>query len=454
MVGIYLITNLINGKQYVGQTNDLKRRIAEYKTPKYANRGYAITNAIKEFGIDNFRFETLEECQLSELDEKEVFWIAKLKPSYNKNVGGKGNKGYIVSDSTKSILSEYGEKQWNEKSDEEKEYIINNNLTSPIKGHDVSKKTREKIRRKLLGKTLSKVHCEKISNALKNKPRENKHFWKKVYAFNSSSVYIFDSIKNASEYFSVKSARIVAVLSGRRLKFRDLYWNYWSVETNGDECNHVGAILSRIEVQGSLKLNRLKVEEIVHASKMANSVVNDKGMIQLAMRSGQYKTINVTEVYEGEIKNENRFTGEYTFGEKTSDKVVGYMAYFSLTNGFEKYMYMSREDCEKHGKKFSQTYKRGGGLWSTDFDSMSKKTVLKMLISKFGILSIDMQRAQAFDQAVVKSDLTETDIDDAEVSYDDNPTNEDVKRNAMKEALQDAEVVDETTGEIFNQQEQ
>ena len=80
-----------------------------------------------------------------------------------------------------------------------------------------------------------------------------------------------------------------------------------------------------------------------------------------------------------------------------------------------------------------------------------KKTVLKMLISKYGILSIDMQRAQTFDQAVVKDDLVEKNIDEAEVSYEDNPTNADVRRNAMKEALEEAEVVDETTGEIFNQ---
>lgn len=190
---------------------------------------------------------------------------------------------------------------------------------------------------------------------------------------------------------------------------------------------------------------------IIPYNNSAQFQMGYKGMIQLAMRSGQYKTINVTEVYEGEIKNENRFTGEYTFGEKTSDKIIGYMAYFSLTNGFEKYLYMTKEECEKHGKKFSQTYKRGGGLWATDFDSMSKKTVLKMLISKYGILSIDMQRAQTFDQAVIKDNLVEKNIDEAEISYEDNPGNVDAKRNAMKEALQDAEVVDENTGEIFNQ---
>nr|DAY76665.1 MAG TPA: RecT protein [Caudoviricetes sp.] len=175
-----------------------------------------------------------------------------------------------------------------------------------------------------------------------------------------------------------------------------------------------------------------------------------RGFVQLAMRSGQYKTINVNEIYEGEIKKSNRFTGEYEFGERASDKIVGYMAYFSLINGFEKFLYMSKEDCEKHGRKFSQTYKRGTGIWSTDFDSMAKKTVLKMLLSKFGILSIEMQRAQTFDQAIIKDNLAETDIDEAEVSYNDNPDNEEARRNAMKEALQEAEVVDENTGELFN----
>lgn len=170
-----------------------------------------------------------------------------------------------------------------------------------------------------------------------------------------------------------------------------------------------------------------------------------KGLIQLAMRSGQYKTINVNEVYEGEITKVNRFTGDYEFGEKVSDKVVGYMAYFKLINGFEKYLYMTTEDAEKHGKRYSQTFKRGGGLWSTDFDAMAKKTCLKMLLSKFGILSIEMQRAQTFDQAVVKGDITEVEnVDEAEISYVDNESGKSKLQDlAMANAIQDAEIIDE-----------
>ena len=117
-----------------------------------------------------------------------------------------------------------------------------------------------------------------------------------------------------------------------------------------------------------------------------------KGYIQLAMRTGQYQTINAAEVYEGEIVKQNRFTGEYEFGKKTSDKIVGYIAYFKLVNGFEKYLYMSIDEMQAHAKKFSKNYKGGTDKWGiTDFHSMAIKTVLKRLISKYGILSIEMQ---------------------------------------------------------------
>jgi len=123
-----------------------------------------------------------------------------------------------------------------------------------------------------------------------------------------------------------------------------------------------------------------------------------KGYIQLAMRTGQYQTINAAEVYEGEIVKQNRFTGEYEFGEKTSDKIVGYIAYFKLVNGFEKYLYMGIEEMQSHARKFSKNYKGGTDKWGlTDFHSMAIKTVLKRLISKYGILSIEMQGQQMVD---------------------------------------------------------
>src|SRR5690606_18292633 len=126
-----------------------------------------------------------------------------------------------------------------------------------------------------------------------------------------------------------------------------------------------------------------------------------RGYVQLAMRTGQYKTINATEVYEGEIESFNRITGRVTFSEtgKKSDKIVGYIAYFELVNGFEKYDYMTVEEVTAHAKRFSQSFNSSHSPWKTDFNAMATKTVLKRLLSKYGILSSDMQTAQLADQA-------------------------------------------------------
>lgn len=142
-----------------------------------------------------------------------------------------------------------------------------------------------------------------------------------------------------------------------------------------------------------------------------------KGFVQLAMRTGMYKTINATHVYEGEIESFNRITGEVKFSETgaTSDKIVGYIAYFRLLNGFEKYEYWPIERVIEHAKRFSQSYGSNYSPWKTDFDAMATKTVLKHLLSRYGVLSIEMQTAVKADQAVVH----ETD-DGEQYEYVDN----------------------------------
>ena len=130
-----------------------------------------------------------------------------------------------------------------------------------------------------------------------------------------------------------------------------------------------------------------------------------KGFVQLAMRTGQYLTMNVAVVHEGELKKHNRITGEMEFNDISltgNEATIGYVAYFKLINGFEKYLYMSKADAIAHGKRYSKSFDSGN--WKTNFDSMALKTVIKMLLSKFGILSIEIQRAIATDQAVVKED--------------------------------------------------
>ena len=139
-----------------------------------------------------------------------------------------------------------------------------------------------------------------------------------------------------------------------------------------------------------------------------------KGFVQLALRTGQYETINTTEVYEGQLISRNRLTGEVVIEEeaKTSDEIIGYVAYFRLTNGFQKSLYMSKAELLEHGKRYSKSYGRQDGPWKTNPHAMMLKTPLKLLLSKYGILSVQMQQAIQADQAVVIED------EDGEVSYE------------------------------------
>ncbi len=357
-------------------------------------------------GIENFTFEVIEECHKCELDDRERYWISMLQPEYNKSKGGRGNFGYHHTEDTRKILSDYGKRQWAAMSEDDKQQVVKGQLVGPAKGHVVSESTRQKLRLANVGKQMSEDTKRKISVSNKGKNDNRSHF-KPVIAYNESSIHAFNSVKSAAEYFSADPTRVTHVLKGRRKHFRSLSWEYVSVETNGDECSRVGAILSRVEVQGICK-----DEEIVHTAEMANLLVNDKGMIQLAMRSGQMKSINVRDVREGEVIGEDFVSGELQFkklpdAERESAPVVGYVAYFKLLNGFEKMLYMTVEEATNHGKKYSQTFKstnsyiRDSSKWATDFDAMAKKTVLKLLLSRYAPLSVEMQEAIKSDQAVL-----------------------------------------------------
>lgn len=148
-----------------------------------------------------------------------------------------------------------------------------------------------------------------------------------------------------------------------------------------------------------------------------------RGLVQLALRTGQYRKIEVEAVHTGEIKSRNRFTGEIEFGEAIDNKVVGYLGFFELCNGFRKFLYMSNEDISEHAQKYSQTAKRGFGLWVDNFEAMAKKTVLKLLLAKWGPLSVEMQTALLRDQSVeTESNAQPTYVDNAPLAEEEHPT--------------------------------
>lgn len=175
------------------------------------------------------------------------------------------------------------------------------------------------------------------------------------------------------------------------------------------------SILSAAGIAAALKLPinpSLGFAYIVPYKGQATFQLGWKGFVQLAMRSGQYKTLNSGAVREGQIKEIDFVTGEIIRGEKTSEEISGYVAYMELINGFKKSLYMTVEEIQAHAAKYSQSYAydlRSGkksSVWSTNFDAMAKKTVLKKLLSNFGIISIDRQSlalatALQADQAVI-----------------------------------------------------
>ena len=167
-----------------------------------------------------------------------------------------------------------------------------------------------------------------------------------------------------------------------------------------------------------------------------------KGLVELFLRSGQCQSIICETVYEGQLVKKNKFIGEYVFDEdaKKSDKIVGFMSYFKLLNGFEKTEYMTVEEVKAHAQKFSQTYRSGRGVWKDQFEAMAKKTVLRRLLTKWAPKSIEMQQIAIFDQSVVKGDIN--DIEHAEAVYADSAKNETVSET---NDFQEAEVVEEPT---------
>ena len=154
----------------------------------------------------------------------------------------------------------------------------------------------------------------------------------------------------------------------------------------------------------------------------AQFILGYKGYIQLAQRSGRYKALNVTPVYEGELISWNRLTEEIDFDpeKRVSDVVIGYCGHFELLNGFKKTVYWTKQEMENHRMKHNKMKdkKALSGVWASDYDSMACKTVLRNLLSKWGILSIEMQTAEIRDERTMDLDTETNEIKIAEPVFE------------------------------------
>jgi recombination protein RecT len=181
-----------------------------------------------------------------------------------------------------------------------------------------------------------------------------------------------------------------------------------AVSTNKmlSECDQ-GSVIGAAALAAALDLPinaNLGFAYIVPYKGKAQFQIGYKGLIQLAHRTGAYQKMECSDVCEGEVLGHDKFRGDFTFGVKTSEKVVGHMFYFKLLSGFEKFFYMSTEDLMAHGKKYSPSFSYPTGQWKTNTLAMCRKTVVKQCLNKWGVLSVEMQLAIARDQAVMNID--------------------------------------------------
>lgn len=217
------------------------------------------------------------------------------------------------------------------------------------------------------------------------------------------------SIKQLINADSVKK-RFEETLGSKAPQFMASVINLVNGDSTLQKCDQMSVISSAM-VAATLDLpidKNLGYAWVVPYNNKGTFQLGYKGYIQLALRTGQYKNINVIEVYEGELQSFNRLTEEIEldFESKVSDKVIGYVGFFELINGFQKTVYWSADQIEKHKQKFSKT----GFAWKDNYDAMAKKTVLRNMLNKWGILSIDMQKAVTTDGQAVKQDEDTEDL--------------------------------------------
>lgn len=220
------------------------------------------------------------------------------------------------------------------------------------------------------------------------------------------------TMNNLPTIINNRKAEIMALTGGDKTKYNRFVKNIslLTQSPNLTRCNADSVINSGLQ---ALTLDLLLDQQFGYAwvvpyKGAAQFQIGWKGMVQLAMRSGQYKKLNTTDVRKGELTAYDRLNG-ITFEWKSEPErqqlpIIGYAASFELLNGFSKTLYMSREEMEAHFQKYSASYRTTCRFAVASFDEMANKTVIKLLLSRYGVLSVEMQQAIKVDQAAINND--------------------------------------------------
>lgn len=264
-----------------------------------------------------------------------------------------------------------------------------------------------------------------------------------------NSLSVGNTVKGLMDSPTIKK-RFEEVLNEKAPQYMSSIVNLVNSDTNLQKCDGMSVIASCM-VAATMDLpvdKNLGYAWVVPYGNRAQFQMGYKGYIQLALRTGQYKAINVVEIREGELVSWNPLTEEIEvdFSKRESDAVIGYAGYFKLINGFEKTVFWTKEEVNNHANKFSKIVNSKNSVWKSNFDAMAKKTVLRNLLSKWGILSIEMQKAYTADENLINKGLMD-DIENVKANIDD------IEENNENEGVIEADYTVDSNNEVLEGQE-
>ncbi|MFQ7565309.1 MAG: recombinase RecT [Clostridium perfringens] len=264
-----------------------------------------------------------------------------------------------------------------------------------------------------------------------------------------NSLSVGNTVKGLMDSPTIKK-RFEEVLNEKAPQYMSSIVNLVNSDTNLQKCEGMSVIASCM-VAATMDLpvdKNLGYAWVVPYGNRAQFQMGYKGYIQLALRTGQYKSINVVEIREGELVSWNPLTEEIEvdFSKRESDAVIGYAGYFKLINGFEKTVFWTKEEVNNHANKFSKTVNSKNSVWKSNFDAMAKKTVLRNLLSKWGILSIEMQKAYTADENLINKGLMD-DIENVQANI------EGIQENSENEGVIEADYTVDSNNEVLEGQQ-